>query len=67
MYDDNSDTPALARTSNMNGDLASIQYVLSDKTGTLTQNVMTFKRCSVAGKVYGNLDQPLRPDEEENG
>lgn len=33
--------------------MAQIEFVFSDKTGTLTQNVMKFKRCSVAGKVYG--------------
>lgn len=39
-----------------NGDLASVQYVFSDKTGTLTRNIMEFRRCSVAGTVYGNMD-----------
>ncbi|CAN0020880.1 unnamed protein product, partial [Choristocarpus tenellus] len=55
MYDKEQDTPALARTSNMNGDLGQVEYVFSDKTGTLTQNVMKFKRCSVEGQVYGEL------------
>lgn len=27
---------------------------MSDKTGTLTQNVMTFKQISVAGKIFGD-------------
>lgn len=29
-----------------------VQYVFSDKTGTLTQNVMEFKSCSINGKLY---------------
>jgi magnesium-transporting ATPase (P-type) len=53
LYDPVSDTPALARTSNMNADLGMVEYVFSDKTGTLTDNVMVFKKCSVGGVVYG--------------
>lgn len=52
MHHEESDTPAKAR-SNIVTDLGQIQYVFSDKTGTLTQNVMRFKRASVQGKVYG--------------
>ena len=43
-------TDALARTSNLNEELGQIRYVFSDKTGTLTQNVMKFKECSI-GKM----------------
>ena len=41
----------------MGADLGQAEYVFSDKTGTLTQNVMKFKRCSVGGKIYGDLDK----------
>lgn len=53
MYDETSDTPALARTSNLNEDLGQIKYIFSDKTGTVTQNKMIFRQCSVGGVVYG--------------
>ena len=53
MYHEESDTPALARTSNLNEELGMIEYVFSDKTGTLTQNLMEFFKCSIAGTAYG--------------
>jgi len=46
------DSYALARTSNLNEELGQIKYVFSDKTGTLTRNVMEYKKCSVAGIMY---------------
>lgn len=57
MYDEETDTPAMARTSNLNEELGQIKYIFSDKTGTLTRNVMTFRKCSIAGIVYGNNDE----------
>ncbi|KAM8907681.1 phospholipid-transporting ATPase IA isoform 2-T2 [Spinachia spinachia] len=47
-------TPAMARTSNLNEELGQVKYIFSDKTGTLTCNVMQFKKCSVAGVAYGH-------------
>ncbi|XP_078072921.1 putative phospholipid-transporting ATPase IA isoform X4 [Mustelus asterias] len=46
-------TPAMARTSNLNEELGQVKYIFSDKTGTLTCNVMEFKKCTVAGIAYG--------------
>ncbi|MEW5306196.1 MAG: hypothetical protein WDW36_008680 [Sanguina aurantia] len=53
MYHEESDTPALARTSNLNEELGMVSTIMTDKTGTLTRNVMEFFKCSVAGVSYG--------------
>lgn len=53
MYHEESDTPCNARTSGLNEELGQIAYVFSDKTGTLTCNRMDFRRCSIAGEIYG--------------
>jgi len=55
MYYMTTDTPAKARTTTLNEELGQIEYIFSDKTGTLTQNVMTFDRCTINGRVYGDL------------
>ncbi|PIM99982.1 P-type ATPase [Handroanthus impetiginosus] len=53
MYHAESNTPALARTSNLNEELGQVEYIFSDKTGTLTRNLMEFFKCSIGGEVYG--------------
>lgn len=52
MYHKETDTPAVAR-STIVSDLGQVKYIFSDKTGTLTQNIMKFKRCSVDGMIFG--------------
>lgn len=42
------------KTWNISDDLGQIEYIFSDKTGTLTQNIMEFQRCSVNGVPYGD-------------
>lgn len=43
---------ALAKTSNLNDDLAQVDYIFSDKTGTLTDNIMCFKEASIGTSSY---------------
>ncbi|NXC62731.1 AT8B3 ATPase, partial [Aleadryas rufinucha] len=55
MYYGAKDIPAEARSTSLNDQLGQIEYIFSDKTGTLTQNIMSFKKCCVNGTIYGNL------------
>ncbi|KAF9104570.1 hypothetical protein BGX27_010043 [Mortierella sp. AM989] len=54
MYDVDLDQFCTPKTWNLTDDLGQIEYVFSDKTGTLTRNIMEFKKCTINGKIYGN-------------
>mmetsp|Transcript_31689 Transcript_31689/g.43471 ORF Transcript_31689/g.43471 Transcript_31689/m.43471 type:complete len:1213 (+) Transcript_31689:256-3894(+) len=53
MYYAHTDTPALVRTMTLNEELGQISHIFSDKTGTLTCNVMDFRKASINGVSYG--------------
>lgn len=38
-------------------ELGQVEFVFSDKTGTLTQNKMEFKKCHISDTLYGDLDE----------
>ncbi|KAM3140134.1 hypothetical protein pb186bvf_007687 [Paramecium bursaria] len=64
------DIPCAVQSSNLNEELGQINYIFSDKTGTLTKNYMTFKKICIDGKSYGSMDQskqimPLNVDFED--
>jgi phospholipid-transporting ATPase len=68
MYYAKTDTPALCRTSSLVEELGQIEYVFSDKTGTLTCNEMEFKCCTVAGVAYSEVvDESKKGDEASDG
>ncbi|EIE82672.1 hypothetical protein RO3G_07377 [Rhizopus delemar RA 99-880] len=65
IYYEKTDTPAVARSSSLIEELGQIEYVFSDKTGTLTCNEMEFRQCSIAGISYANRPDPdKRPTSE---
>jgi len=61
------ETYAMARTSNLNEELGQIKYVFSDKTGTLTCNIMAYKKCTVAGTMYSIGESQINGIEEKAG
>ncbi|PVU95623.1 hypothetical protein BB559_001942 [Furculomyces boomerangus] len=53
MYYEPKDIAAIPQNWNISDDMGQVGYVFSDKTGTLTNNVMDFRLCTINGIVYG--------------
>ncbi|UPL01140.1 hypothetical protein LCI18_012074 [Fusarium solani-melongenae] len=58
LYDEKSDTPARVNTTNNLDDLGQIGYLFTDKTGTLTDNIMNVRKLSVAGTSWLHQNCP---------
>lgn len=54
LFDSSSNSRFQCRSLNINEDLGQIRYVFSDKTGTLTENKMEFRKACIHGKSYGS-------------
>ncbi|KAI9801089.1 MAG: hypothetical protein M1833_002957 [Piccolia ochrophora] len=67
IYYDKTDTPAVCRTSSLVEELGQVEYIFSDKTGTLTCNQMEFKQCSIGGIQYADEIPEDRRATEQDG
>ncbi|KAJ1962718.1 phospholipid transporting ATPase [Dipsacomyces acuminosporus] len=66
MYYAPRDRRCIPKSWNLSDDLGQVEYIFSDKTGTLTQNVMEFRQCTIRGRVYGEIvgaDETEKADE----
>lgn len=64
MYDPKTNTPMVVNTTTILENLGQVSYVFSDKTGTLTENLMRFRKMSVAGTAWLH-DMDVRRDAED--
>lgn len=67
MKDHETGEHARCRNSNLNEDLGKIEYIFSDKTGTLTSNEMQLRQVSIKGQVLGSASFRLEDHEELQG
>lgn len=54
MYDPETNQTAKAKSSNLLEELGQVQFILTDKTGTLTCNQMTLKHMIIQGREFRN-------------
>uniref|UniRef100_A0AAX7UHS9 Phospholipid-transporting ATPase n=1 Tax=Astatotilapia calliptera TaxID=8154 RepID=A0AAX7UHS9_ASTCA len=62
LYHEESDQKAQVNTSDLNEELGQVEYVFTDKTGTLTENEMQFRECSINGTKYREVNGKLLPE-----
>ncbi|XP_019390431.1 PREDICTED: probable phospholipid-transporting ATPase VB [Crocodylus porosus] len=60
LYDGERDFPIQCRALNITEDLGQIQHIFSDKTGTLTENKMVFRRCTINGNEFSHQENAKR-------
>ncbi len=56
LYDEETNQSAKVNNSDLNEDLGQVEFLFSDKTGTLTENEMEFRQFSVNGFIYEEIN-----------
>ncbi|XP_043926244.1 phospholipid-transporting ATPase IF isoform X3 [Protopterus annectens] len=59
LYHEETDQRAQVNTSDLNEELGQVEYIFTDKTGTLTENEMQFRECSINGIKYQEINSRL--------
>lgn len=60
MYSVEDDAGCNVSSTTINEELGQVKYLFSDKTGTLTQNMMEFKALCVEEEIYGSIGDQIK-------
>lgn len=66
LFDERSNRRLECRALNIPEELGQVEYIFSDKTGTLTENHMVFRRCTIGGRDYNHRHPSVSEAEESD-